>query len=81
MIMLSGDALRIWDTQAPNLRPNSLQKEKDDGHGHISHEGLKEEETLELKGPMTRGRLKKLQEELDEPTVGDKTIEIAPSKS
>ncbi|RDY02329.1 hypothetical protein CR513_14225, partial [Mucuna pruriens] len=52
-------------TQAPNLRPNSLQEGKDDaymeGHGHIPHEGFKEEETPAFEGLMTRGRLKKLQ--------------------
>ncbi|RDX89059.1 hypothetical protein CR513_29258, partial [Mucuna pruriens] len=56
----------VVDTQALNLRPNSLQKEEDDGHGHISHEGLKEEETLALEDPMTRGKLKKLQEEVQQ---------------
>ncbi|RDX86566.1 hypothetical protein CR513_32090, partial [Mucuna pruriens] len=60
----------VVSTQAPNLRPNSLQEGKDDtyieGHSHIPHEGFKEEETHALEGPITRGRLKKLQEEVQQ---------------
>ncbi|RDY10213.1 hypothetical protein CR513_05298, partial [Mucuna pruriens] len=55
-------------TQDPNLRSNSLQEEEGDaymeGYSHIPHEGFKEEETPTLEGPMTKGRLKKLQGEV-----------------
>ncbi|RDY11930.1 hypothetical protein CR513_03341, partial [Mucuna pruriens] len=40
-----------------------------EGHSHISHEGFKEEETLVLEGLMTRGRLKKLQGEVQQELV------------
>ncbi|RDX92149.1 hypothetical protein CR513_25769, partial [Mucuna pruriens] len=38
-------------------------------HGHITHESFNEEETLALEGPMTRGRLKKLQGEMQHELV------------
>ncbi|RDY03837.1 hypothetical protein CR513_12529, partial [Mucuna pruriens] len=41
--------------EAPNLRTNSLQEGEDDAY--------MEEETPVLEGPITRGRLKRIQEE------------------
>ncbi|RDX98153.1 hypothetical protein CR513_18962, partial [Mucuna pruriens] len=54
-------------TQAPNLRSNSLQKREDDTYtgGHIQ-KGENEIATLTLEGPMTRDRLKRTQEEVNQ---------------
>ncbi|RDX62523.1 hypothetical protein CR513_59132, partial [Mucuna pruriens] len=52
-------------TQAPNLRSNSIQEGEDNAYagGHIQ-EGENEIATHVLEGPMTRGRLKRIQEEV-----------------
>ncbi|RDX72737.1 hypothetical protein CR513_47735, partial [Mucuna pruriens] len=55
-------------TLAPNLTPNSLQEGEDDMHmegkGHIQHRGFKRMNSTILKDPITRGRLRKFQEEV-----------------
>ncbi|RDX99431.1 Retrovirus-related Pol polyprotein from transposon 17.6, partial [Mucuna pruriens] len=57
-------------TQALNLRSNSLQEEGDDAYmgGHIQ-EGENEIDTPTLEGPMTRGRLKRIQEEVQQEMI------------
>ncbi|RDX79547.1 hypothetical protein CR513_40011, partial [Mucuna pruriens] len=47
--------------QAPNLRLNYLQEGEDDMN---THGGFKSMDSTILEGPMTRGRLRKLQEEV-----------------
>ncbi|RDX76401.1 hypothetical protein CR513_43604, partial [Mucuna pruriens] len=52
-------------TQAPNLRSNSLQEGKDDVYmGDHIQGGKKEVAALTFEGLMTRGRLKRIQEEV-----------------
>ncbi|RDX82699.1 hypothetical protein CR513_36483, partial [Mucuna pruriens] len=59
-------------TQALNLRSNSLQEGKDDinmvGKGQNHHRSLKNIETTILEGPMTKEKLRKLQEEVHKGT-------------
>ncbi|RDX69384.1 hypothetical protein CR513_51510, partial [Mucuna pruriens] len=55
--------------QALNLRSNFVQEGEDDmnmeGQGHDHHGGLNSMDTTVLKGPMTKGKLRKLQEEVN----------------
>ncbi|RDX97462.1 Retrovirus-related Pol polyprotein from transposon 17.6, partial [Mucuna pruriens] len=57
-------------TQAPNLRSNSLQERDEDtymgGHTQGIQKGKDEVDTPTLKDPMTRGRLKMIQEEVEQ---------------
>ncbi|RDX72337.1 hypothetical protein CR513_48199, partial [Mucuna pruriens] len=52
-------------TNDQNLRSNSLQEEEDDV-GMDMKRSMKDMETKDLKGPMTKGRLRKLQEEVQD---------------
>ncbi|RDX72739.1 hypothetical protein CR513_47727, partial [Mucuna pruriens] len=60
-------------TQASNLRPNSLQEGEDDmyteGQSHIQHGGFKRMVSTILEGPVIIGRLRKLQEEIQNAQV------------
>ncbi|RDX85277.1 hypothetical protein CR513_33551, partial [Mucuna pruriens] len=63
----------VVGTKVPNLRSNFLQEEEDDaymgGHTRRTQEGKDEVATPALKGPMTRGRLKRIQEEVGQKLV------------
>ncbi|RDY11897.1 hypothetical protein CR513_03376, partial [Mucuna pruriens] len=57
-----------YGTQAPNLSSNLLQEGEDGayqgGHGQGGQENLNGKSTPALEGPMSRGRLKRIQEEV-----------------
>ncbi|RDX80882.1 hypothetical protein CR513_38506, partial [Mucuna pruriens] len=62
------EVMLVLITQGPNLRTNSLQKEEFDMNmkrlGEDTHEDLEHMEIKVLQGPMARGRLRKIEEEV-----------------
>ncbi|RDX82398.1 hypothetical protein CR513_36823, partial [Mucuna pruriens] len=73
--LVEGEVLHpcVVGTKVANLRSNSLKEEEDDayvgGHTQGTQEGKDEAATPALKSPMTRGKLKRIQEEVEQKLV------------